>query len=449
MGHLLQLRCPRCQRTQVTAAGFHRGCPSCADEGVPVNFVCDIDWEQAAESARSELLNRRIGRGIWSVGSLMPLDERWAVPLGEGETPLLPLARLGTAVGAPGLHLKMESQNPTWSHKDRLAAAAVAAARAAGARVVTTASTGNHGAATAAFAARAGLECVILTLASVPATMKTFIQAYGAHLVAAPSIDERNRLILEGIERYGWYPASNVMFPPIGSNPFGVDGYKSIAYELWWQLEGRVPDWIVVPVAYGDCLAGIWRGFQDLLRLSLIERAPRVVGAEVFGPLESAVSSGGEVMGPVPVEKTRAFSIGGPYTTYQALTAIRESDGLACPVLEEELVNAQLQIGREEGLYVEAASAVGVAAVRKLAAQGRLRADDVVVSIVTSSGLKDPAETAEFLPPVPVVGGSMDAVVEALREIWKSHPPASGVADTESRLFAMSADATGHAGGPA
>ncbi len=435
MGKLLQLRCPRCQRVQPSSAGFHRGCPACAAEGVPVNLVCDLDWGSAEAAAREELRSPRPERGIWSVGSLLPVDERWAVHLGEGHTPLLPVNRLGGEMGAQGLHLKLESQNPTWSHKDRLAAAAVAAAREAGAQVVTTASTGNHGAATAAFAARAGLECVVLTLASVPATMKTLIQAYGAHLVAAASVPERNRLIVEGIERHRWYPASNVLFPPIGSNPFGVDGYKSIAYELWWQLEGRAPDYVVVPVAYGDCLAGIGRGFQDLVRLGLIASPPRLIGAEVFGPLQRALASPDGRLEPVPVERTRAFSIGGPYTTHQAVQALRESGGFACPVREEELVDAQLRIGRTEGLYVEAASAVGVAAVRKLSAQGLLGAGDVVVSIVTSSGLKDPAETAEFLPAVPIVEGSMDAVAEALRGIWRSHPPAGGFEAAEARVF--------------
>ena len=120
------------------------------------------------------------------------------------------LERLGKRLGLPRLFAKDESRNPTWSYKDRLCAVAVSHAVATGARVITISSTGNHGASTAAYAARAGLPCVIFTLASVPETMKTLMQAYGAAVVACPTSESRWQLMREGIERLGWYPDQRV-----------------------------------------------------------------------------------------------------------------------------------------------------------------------------------------------------------------------------------------------
>src|SRR5206468_7293881 len=129
------------------------------------------------------------------------------VTLGEGDTPLIHLERIGRRLGLSRLYAKDESQNPTWSYKDRLCAVAVTHAAESGARVVTIASTGNHGASTAAYAARAGLPCVIFTLVSVADTMKTLMQAYGAAVVACPRSESRWALMCGVLARLGWDPA--------------------------------------------------------------------------------------------------------------------------------------------------------------------------------------------------------------------------------------------------
>jgi threonine synthase len=265
----------------------------------------------------------------------------------------------------------------------------------------------------ARYAARAGMPCVIFTLQSVPATMKTLIQAYGAVVVAANTIEERNALMLEALDRFGWYPVSNASTPPVGSSPFGVDGYKTIAYELWDQLEGEVPDWVIVPTAYGDCSAGIHRGFIDLRTWGLAEKVPRIVGAEVFGALEEALANGIPKRDPKPSWPTRAFSIGGGYATYQAIRSIKDSNGHARSATEGDLMTTQLELGAREGLFAEAASVAGLCAARTLRCEGALKPDDLVVSVLTSSGLKDPVAVAASLPPVPVVA-HLDEVIEAM-----------------------------------
>ncbi|GLV11709.1 pyridoxal-phosphate dependent enzyme [Mycobacterium intracellulare] len=176
-----------------------------------------------------------------------------------------------------GLHRLMlndETRNPTWSYKDRLAVVTVTNAAASGASTVIVSSIGNRGAAVAAYAAAAGLGCVALTLSSVRCELRILMQAYGAWVVAYDKGPDRWPVLRAAVEAFDWMPISRLVSPPIGSNPFGIEGYKTIAYELWRQL-GETPDVVVVPSAHGDGLAGIRRGFSVLVGLGLASRMPR------------------------------------------------------------------------------------------------------------------------------------------------------------------------------
>ncbi len=243
--------------------------------------------------------------------SLLPLDREPLSGLGEGNTPLVPLARAGDRIGLSRLYFKDESRNPTWSYKDRLAVVAVNRAVQRGAETLVVSSTGNHGAAVAAYAARLGLDCVVLTLKSVPTAMKVLMQSYGARVVAFSEPGDRWTVMRAGVEERGWVPMSGYATPPSGSNPFGVDGHKTIAYELYQQLDGQLPDVVVAPVAYGDALVGMVRGFEDLCALGLAERLPRMVAGEPYGPYAAGLASaeGATVPRPAPDKPSVGFSI--------------------------------------------------------------------------------------------------------------------------------------------
>lgn len=404
------LRCPRCSG-QVTEADAFGGCPSCVAEGVAANVhpVYDLDTEVAWDDGAP---------GLFRYRSLLPLaDSTTPVSLGEGATPLLAVPRLGEQLGAQRLFIKDESQNPTWSYKDRLAAVAVTKACELGADAVVVATTGNHGAAAAAYAAAAGLRCVALTLASVPTTMKVLMQAYGAQVVALQSAPARWQLMAHAVAARRWVPLSGFRNPPVGSNPFGIDGYKTIAYELVSQL-GAAPDAVVVPTAYADGLSGIHRGFEDLLAMGRIARTPRMVAAEPFGPYARTLEEGGDASQRVRVTPTVAFSTATPIATYQGIHALRASDGLAAAVGSDgTILAAQLQAARAAGLYMEAATAVGLPVIADLIARGALRATDTIVLVDTSSGLKDVGATARVLPEVPVIEPELRALDKALDRI--------------------------------
>jgi threonine synthase len=323
------------------------------------------------------------------------------------------LTDLSDRVGARVV-IKDESRNPTWSWKDRLAAVAVTRAMERGSDTIVVATTGNHGAAAAAYAAAAGLSCVALTLASVPETMKTLMQVYGADVVALPAPADRWHLMRELVRTRGWEPVSGYCDPPIGSNPFGVDGYKTIAYEIFEQL-AAVPEVVVVPAAYGDGLAGILRGFEDLLALGLTDRTPRMVAVDPLGAYRAAAEAG--ILVRVPAGGSVAFSIATTIGTAQGLSAVQRSDGTAVATGDDErLLAAQAGLASSAGLYLENASVAGVVAVNDLAVSGSLPAGGTVVVLGTSTGLKDVGATASQLPAVPVIEPDVAALDRALKE---------------------------------
>lgn len=408
------VRCVRCG-AEYSIADQLFGCPACAAT-VPANLEI-VYAEAPTDGAAHRRLWETRAPGVWRYAEMLPVPSaRSQVSMGEGGTPLIACERAGTAVGLPHLALKHESTNPTWSFKDRLAALAVSWAKAVGAPGVAASSSGNAGAAVAAYAARAGLPCIIFTTRAFPGTMQRLMRSYGAMVVATPTGPDRWTLNRAVAREWGWLPVSNITNPPVGSHPVGIEGYKTIAYEIAQDRGWRAPDAMIVPVGYGDAMAGIWRGFNDLHALGLIDHLPRMIAAETFGSLERALAT--DAPGPVETggSGSSAFSVAVPRGTYQALRAVRESGGTAVAVSDAEAWQARQDLARTEGVLVELSSALPLAAARKLAARGDLRADDQVVLLVTSSGVKDLEMDATVADELPLVEPDLPHLRATLRE---------------------------------
>jgi threonine synthase len=402
----LELRCSRCS-TAYDATRDWFGCPKCADEGVAVNL--EVAY------ARPLDVGPRSGRGVWRWDGALPLTADGAVTLGEGATALVPLAGLGAELGLSNLSAKNESQNPTWSFKDRLGTLALSWAKAHGRRGVAISSSGNAGATAAAYAARAGLPCIVFTTRAFPGPMLRFMQSFGAMVVITPTAADRWVLNRAVSEEWGFMPVSNLMGPPIGSHPVAIEGCKTIAYELVEDLGGAVPDAVVIPVAYGDSITGIHRGFRDLAEAGAIDRVPRLVAVEAYPSLTRALAEDAPTPPAVEGSGSLASSVATPQGTFQALRALRESNGLAVAVSNEEIEAARTELREREGLLVEFSSAMPLAAVRKLAADGRLSGDDRVVLLHTSTGLKDPEEMNDH-GEAPDVEPTLAALTDVLRK---------------------------------
>ena len=416
MSHLTGLVCIRCGGSFGIEPRFD-GCPNCRPEA-PANLTPRYDLDAVARELSVESLRDR-PPGMRRYRELLPPDVQDAATLGEGETPLLHCERYGRRLGLERLFVKDESQNPSGSFKDRLAFTALAMAGRFGARAVGVSSTGNAGAAAAAYAARAGLPCIVLTVQGAASAIVTQMQAYGAMVMATRTKADRWKLLQTGVAEWGWYPTSPYFGPPVGSNPYGVDGYKTLAYEVCEQMDWAPPDWCVLPVAYGDALFGMWKGFDELARLGLIRKQPRMVAAEMAGCLTAALASGEDAIPEIPAPTPYvAGSISVNQSTYQALHALRASGGTARVARNDELLGLQRDLAADEGVYAEPSSLAALAAVGRLCEEGRIGRSDTVVVVNTASGLKDTAATTAAARAVPTVDGDIGQFLETLRDAY-------------------------------
>lgn len=409
------LRCTFCA-AEYPLEGLWSGCPACRRQEFV--YPLEVSYDEAAQAGLAMPSFGTPG-GVWRFDPLLPVGGTRKVSLEEGRTALVDCPGLADQAGVRRLLIKDESRNPTWSHKDRACAVAVSDALTRGARVVTMASSGNHGISAAAYAARAGLGCVIFVLESAPRIARTIIQSYGG-LVVATDMFGRFTLMEEGVRRYGWYPLGSWTTTAYTGNPYGVEGYKTIAYELCQQLDGHAPDLVIVPTAGAEVLYGIHRGFRDALRLGWVDRLPRLVAAEpaVGAPTFHALERGLDYVPRVTAGPTVALSIGASIGSYRGLLGVRDSDGLGVAVSEDEILTAYRQMAQHEGLFAEPSSAASVAAALQMGSTGQLAPGSTVVCVMTASGMKDPDTAAAGLPEMPIVEPEFEAFERAVRTTY-------------------------------
>jgi threonine synthase len=338
---------------------------------------------------------------------LPPIPEDAVVTLLEGNTPLVPVPRLAARI-AKGLELyvKIEGQNPTGSFKDRGMTVAVSRAVAAGARAVLCASTGNTSASAAAYAARRGLRCVVVIPAGQIALGK-LAQAmmYGARVVAVDGNFDRALEIVRVLSDEGSVAVVNSI------NPDRIEGQKTIAWEIVDALGGRVPDAHALPVGNAGNITATWKGYVERVRRAEDKR-PRMLGFQAAGA--APIVRGHRV--PDPQTLATAIKIGNPASWEGANRARDESGGLIEMVSDEEIVAAYKALADTEGIFVEPASAAGIAGLVKLGAAGRLRDLRLVVVTVTGHGLKDPERAVSVSREVEKIGGDASTLRRILLE---------------------------------
>lgn len=410
------LRCLKCNKIY-PAGQYFEGCPSCRTEKSVSNLTVVYDYAEIKRTMKKEMLSSR-SRNLWRYWELLPVPPSHAVTLSEGMTPLSICNNLGEELGLSKLYIKDESRNPTWSFKDRLCSVAVSHAKTISAPAITAYSTGNHGAAAAAYAAKAGLPCIIFTLKSVPKTMKTLMLSYGAKVITCNTFEERWLLIKECVNHLGWYPVTGFTNPPAGSNYYGIEGYKTIAYEIAEDFCWEVPEIIVLPVCYADGLNGIWKGFKEFKELGFIDRLPKLVAVEPFGPLTNALEKGLDYVEEVPKSFTLAFSIAANISTFQGLQALKESNGTALTVSDQEIMEMQHKLAGLEGVYSEMSAVTSLVGAAKIRESGFARGDDRIVCLLTSTGLKDPESTFPHAPEIPVVNADLKELTAALNRYY-------------------------------
>ncbi|EMA6342170.1 pyridoxal-phosphate dependent enzyme [Bacillus cytotoxicus] len=351
------LQCLRCNNNY-DFADFFEGCPRCSAENKPSSL---------------KIVYREFD-------TTCALPYKSYLSMSEGNTPLIPISIDKEEFGK--FHIKHEGQNPTGSHKDRMSALIVTRAIEIGAKGVVVASSGNAGISLAAYAAFGGIKCVVIASKNLNNRIQSLLKGYGANLVLTNTPEER-WIKLKEYSDAGFYPASNYLTPPVGSNFIGVQGYKTIAYEILHQLQGKVPTKIIVPVSRGDLLWGIWQGFKEINLNKNIIKLPKMIAVEPFPRLTNVLN--GVHYTEEFIGETRLKSLDGTTVTFQALKALQESNGLATVVTEEQAKQGQ-QFLLTKGIFLENSSATVIHAINQLKNQNLLKKEDIVIAMGTSSG---------------------------------------------------------------
>jgi threonine synthase len=376
---LSHLECPRC-KTTLEYSRPQNLCPKC---GSPLLARYDLD--KARKTLTRAALKTRTS-SMWRYEEVLPA----AVPvtLGEGMTPLVHARRLGGRLGLSHLYIKDEGQNPTGSFKARGLSAAVSMAKALGVQTVALPTAGNAGGAAAAYAAHAGMGCVIAMPVDTPSAIILECRAFGAdvHLVNG-LISDCGAFIAEQAPRNGWFEVSTL------KEPYRIEGKKTMGYELWEEFDGALPDVIVYPTGGGVGLIGMWKAFEELEAMGLIDsKRPRMIAAQAEGcaPIVRAFNQHANTSEKWENATTVASGLRVPKALgdFLILEDLYASHGDAVAASDEELMAACREMARLEGILGAPESGAGLAAIQKLLIAGKIGRDESVVLFSTGGGYK-------------------------------------------------------------
>jgi threonine synthase len=375
-------------------------CSSCGNEfdadvlhnlcscGSPL--LAEYDLERAAKSFTPDSVRGR-GPDLWRYRELLPVRAaEWVAHLGEGMTPLLPMPSYGSQIGCPRLLVKDESLLPTGSFKARGAAVGVSRAAELGVRRIALPTNGNAGSAWAAYAARAGMDALVVMPTDAPEVTRRECAAVGARLYLVDGlIADAGALAAQARER-GWFVAATL------TEPYRVEGKKTMGLEIAEQLGWRAPDVIVYPTGGGVGLIGIHKAFVELGRLGLVDKKPRLVVVQAAGcaPIVEAYDAGAATADPWPAEaaSTIAFGINvaAPLGAPLVLSAVRASDGTAVRVTDDQILGELSEAARADGMFFCPEGAATLAAVRQLRETGWLSGSEEIVAMNTGAAVKYP-----------------------------------------------------------
>ena len=403
--------CSECG-TRYRAAEVRYVCPACARAQQPGGATRGVLRVELDEPPRRWPAARVCDPAALAV--FLPVaDPRSFPPLHVGGTPLLPVPELRRRLEMPHLWVKDDTRNPSGSTKDRASLLVVAKAVEAGLDTIATASTGNAASALAAVAAAAGVRAVVFVPASAPPAKLVQIASYGATLVPVDgSYDDAFELSLAACERFGWYNRNTAF------NPFTIEGKKTAALEIAAELDPDAPDAVIVPAGDGVITAGVAKGFDDLVRGGLMDRAPRLIVVQPEGSpaLARALRDGAAEVAPVTEAASVADSlvVRAPRNATMALAAVRATGGGGVLESAGAILDAISELARSTGVFAEPAAAAAFAGLVAALDEGLVRRDERVVLLVTGSGLKDVAAAARGIRIPAPVPPDLDAVERLL-----------------------------------
>ncbi len=426
---------------------YHFKCTLCGEEYDPhtTRYVCPkhgddgildtiYDYKRIAAATSPQKISNSRDYSIWRYADLLPLNDaaESAPPLAVGWTPLYHAKTLGADLGLSHLYLKDDGRNPTASFKDRASAVVVAKARELGVELITTASTGNAGAALAGLAAAAQMPTIIFVPETAPQAKIAQLLIFGSRVMLVKgNYDQAFDLCLAASKEFGWY-CRNTAY-----NPYTVEGKKTASFEICEQLaltpfpspaklergargEGwRAPDRIFVSVGDGNIISGLWKGLRDLAALGWIDKMPKLMGIQAEGSAAcyNTWKAGTEKITPVnAVTVADSISADIPRDGVRAVRAVRETGGAYLTVTDDEILAAIPVLARRAAVFSEPAGAAAYAGLVKAVKQGLVKSDETIVCMITGNGLKDVKSAMQ----VAGEGIHIEPTLEALRKAMKT-----------------------------
>ncbi len=324
---------------------------------------------------------------------LLPINNLDSMPfLDFGNTPLYKVDE--------GLFFKDDSQNPTYSYKDRASALVSAYAKEQGWETIVAASTGNAGSSIAGICAAQHQKAIVIVPEKAPIAKLTQIMMYGAKIIPVKgTYDDAFDLSVLAGEAFGWYNRNTAF------NPFTIEGKKTVSFELFDQLGLNIPERIFVPVGDGVIISGVYKGFEDLLNLGIIKKIPRIVAVQAEGSnnlINNLFSSNFQVKQSSTIADSISVDI--PRNFYMAKKYLKKYAGMAISVPDDEILDASINLSQTYGLFAEPASAAAYAGYLKLLESHQIEKSSKNVVLLTGSGLKDIAALKSTLHfPEPIV----------------------------------------------
>jgi threonine synthase len=355
------------------------------------------------------------GRGMWRYRDLLPVEGE-EVDIGTGFTPLIKADNLGRELGLDQLYIKNDCLNPTYSFKDRVVSVAITKAQEFRFDTVACASTGNLAASVAAHAAKAKMKAYVFVPADVELGKLVGTAIYNPVLITVNgTYDDVNRLCAKVSQKYKWG------FININLRPYYAEGSKTLGYEVAEQLGWRAPDCVIAPAASGLMFTRIWKGLDELSMLGLIEAVNThmyLTQAAGSSPIVNAFQAGTLHVNPVePKTIVKSIAIGNPADGYYALRVARQSGGGACAVTDDEAIAGMRLLAQTEGIFAEAAAGVVIAGLKKLAASGVIKRNELTVAFITGAGprtqeiLADTVQSFTIQPTLESLEGVLNVTV--------------------------------------
>ena len=383
MSYLIDLECPQCHQV-FSAQKVQTFCHECH---APILARYDLA-KLRGQLDRDEFQRRP--PGMWRWRELLPVsDLSYISSLGEGDTPLLPLPRLGKNFGVSKLWVKDESLNPTASFKARGLSVAVSKAKEVGLQKLIIPTAGNAGGALAAYASRARMKSTAVMPKDTPKAIVNECQIYGANVVLVDGLISDCAQVVDEMTSSGeWFSVSTFR------EPYRLEGKKIMGFELAETFKWRLPDVIIYPTGGGTGLIGMWKAFLELQSLGWLDDSnlPKMISVQSEGcaPVVKAFQSGSENCEFWENAETIAGGIRVPLSLADRLILeiLRESDGTAVAVKDVAMIAAQRQLAKQEGIFASPEGAATLAAFNQLLADGTIQSNESVVLFITASGVK-------------------------------------------------------------